>query len=85
MSIRVHIQRLVLEGFNLAAGQSFRVEDAMKAELSQLFGRGGISPELQLGVAMPSLRPCEVSLSREMKPALLGRQIARAVYTRIGT
>lgn len=90
--IRLHIERLVVEGLDIppAQGRAFRA--AVEAELVALLTRGGVAASLTgsglggsvpLGHATPDLPPATVRFPGA--PAAAGRQVARAVYSRIGT
>jgi hypothetical protein len=84
MNIRIDIERLVLDGIQLAAGHKAQLQAALETELARLLARGGVSTELRSGGAVPSLRANSIQLSGEGSPARLGKQIARAVYGGIG-
>ena len=84
MNIKIDIERLVLDGINLEAGQRAQLQAALETELARLLARGGVSPELRSGGAVSSLRARAIQLSREGSPSHLGKQIARSVYGGIG-
>ena len=77
--IKVHIERLVLEGLPLERRHGPQVQAAVEAELSRLMSDGGLGPELAGGGAVPSVRADGVK-SIGGSPAQIGRQIAKAVY-----
>lgn len=77
--IRVHIERLVLEGLPVERRQGPLVQAAVEAELSRLLAKGGLGPELASGGAVPSVPAGSISLERGT-PARIGRQIAGAVW-----
>ena len=83
MTIRIHIERLVLEGmpFGLREGQV--VQQAVERELARLLEEGGLSAALAGGGAYPSLRPGSMRVSGG-SPREIGDGIARAVYGGIG-
>ncbi len=84
MTIRVHIEHLILDGFDLSPADRVLVQTAMQTELARLLTEGGVSPEIQHGGALRTVRAGELSAaSRE--PALLGQQIAQSVYRGIGS
>ena len=78
--IRVHIERLVLEGVAVAPGDRALLRASAAAELSKLLTEGGISAGLENGIALPSLRGGTVETSGKD----LGTQVGRAVYGGIG-
>lgn len=77
--IKVHIERLVLEGLPLERRHGPQVQAAVEAELSRLMSDGGLGPELAAGGAVPSVRADGIK-SIGGSPAQIGRQIAKAVY-----
>jgi len=83
MSIRVHIEQLILDGLPIARSQEPLVQAAVEAELSRLMAEGGLAPELASGGAVPSVRADGIN-SVGGSPGQIGRQIARAVYGGIG-
>jgi hypothetical protein len=86
MTIRVAIERLVLDGLPLASGaDAQRVGDAIEAELSRLFADGGLDGHLASGTAIPSLVAPSINLVAGESPAALGQRIARAVYRGVGS
>lgn len=84
MNVNLHIERLVLEGINLAPHEHGLLQAAVEAELGRLLSAGGVSQELAGGVALPSLRAGNIQLGNRTGPAQLGQQIAQAVYGGIG-
>jgi len=83
MNIRLHIDRLVLEGLPVTRSQGPLVQAAVEAELSRLMSEGGLAQELASGGAVPSVPADGINLAGG-SPANIGRQIARAVYGGIG-
>jgi len=81
-SVRLHIDRLVLDGVNVRAADRPRLQAAIESELARLIATGGISPELADGVAVPSVRAPQIALSNDSKQ--LGTSIAGAVYGGVG-
>lgn len=84
MNVRLHIDRLVLDGVSVSAGGRPRLQAAIEAELTRLIASGGISPELARGIAVPSIRAPQMPLASDAKPAQLGSAIAGAVYGGVG-
>ena len=83
MSINVHIERLILEGFSVSDAQSPIIGAAVERELARLLATGGLERSLQSGGAWATVPVGAVQLTAS-KPAQLGRQIAQAVYGGIG-
>ena len=85
MNIRVHIERLILDGLNVSAGDGPRVQAAVEAELARMVSTGGLAPELLAGASLTALPAVSVSLAREQNATVLGEQVAHSVYQGIGT
>lgn len=84
MTINLHIERLVLDGVNIAPEQRPALQAAVEGELSRLLTERGLSPSLAQGVAVPRLSASAMQISRTSSPTELGQQIARSVYGGIG-
>jgi hypothetical protein len=84
MNVRLHIDRLVLDGVPLPAAGRPQLQAAIESELTRLIGSGGISAELASGIAVPSVRAPEIHIARDAKPAQMGSAIARAIYGGVG-
>jgi len=78
-AVSLHIERLVLDGMPLVAGQITQLQTAMQRELTQLLQRDGVGPALQ-GGAVPAVQAPVIHMSTPFRPADLGRQIARSVH-----
>ena len=78
MNVRLHIDRLVLDGVNVSAADRPRLQAAVEAELARLIEANGISPALASGVAPP------ITLAPKATPAQLGASIAGSLYGGIG-
>jgi hypothetical protein len=84
MNINLHIERLIIDGLPIEAGQGALVKAMLEAELTRLLEAHGLSAGLQAGGAMPGLQASAVELNAEKNPGQIGAQIARAVYGSIG-
>jgi hypothetical protein len=84
MSVRVHIDRVVLDGISVSAAGRPHLRAAIESELARLIAAGGISPELAGGIAVPSVRAPEMSFAGNAEPAQIGRRIAHSVYAGVG-
>ena len=82
MKIRLHIERLVLDG--LATSEPRLLRQALEQELRSRLLEGGLSPELRSGGAVPKVNGGAIALSESNRPTKLGKQIAGAVYGGIG-
>jgi len=83
-SIHLHIERLVLDGVDIAPGQRHLLQAGVTAELTRLLTDGGLAPSLAQGIALPRLSTGGIQLNGGDDPTQLGQQIARSVYGGIG-
>jgi hypothetical protein len=83
MTIRVHIDRLVLEGMPVTPAEGHVVQQVVEQELARLLTEGDLSPGISCGGVYPSLRPGSMRVSHG-SPHEIGNGIARAVYRGIG-
>jgi hypothetical protein len=84
MNIRLHIDRLILEGASLNAREQPHFQAALKMELSRLLAERGLAGDLINGAAVNAVRGGTVQLRGEASGQGLGRQVAQAVYRGIG-
>ena len=84
MNINLHIERLVLDGVNIAPGQRHLLQTSVTTELTRLLADGGLSPSLAQGTALPRMSTSGIQLAGGNDPTRLGRQIAQSVYGGIG-
>ena len=77
MSVRLQIDRLVVEGVDLGPGGGARLRASVEAELTRLVSQGGLGPWLS-GGATPSVNAG--AIPHDSNPARLGAHVARAVY-----
>lgn len=84
MNVSLHIERLVLEGLDIAPGQRHLLQSAVEIELGRLLTEGGVASEIAAGGALSTLAGNSMQLHHGNGPAELGRKIAGAVYGGIG-
>ena len=84
MKINVQIERLILDGIDLAPHECPLLQAAVEGELRRLMMAGGLSPDLAAGGAVPTVNVAGMQLSGDTGPARLGEQIAQVVYGGIG-
>jgi len=84
MKVRVHIERLILEGLPIADHDGPRVQAAVETGLVGLLASEGLPERLPAGGAVPRVQAAGVTLSAASRPDAIGRQIARSVYGGIG-
>jgi hypothetical protein len=84
MNIRLHVERLVVDGFGLQRADGKAVKSAVQNELLRLLSGDGLRHELQQGAALPQMRADALSAGPTLSSRQLGTQIARSVYGGIG-
>lgn len=80
MTIRLHIERLVIDGLPLEAEHGPVVQAAVEAELTRLLAEGTLAPDLRQGGARAHARGADLSFSPTPAPDALGRQIGTAIH-----
>jgi len=83
MNIRLHIDRLILDGLPVTHHQGSLVQAAVEAELTRLFTENGLASNLQTGIAVPSVRANAIQFTSGPNPTQMGTQIAQSVYSGI--
>ena len=81
MTIRIHIERVVVDGVQVDHPRLLR--RALEEELSRQLRQGGLSPEFRKGGAVPCVGGA-ITIGPGQPAAKLGKHIARAVYGGIG-
>jgi hypothetical protein len=84
MNIKLHIERLVLDGLHVSPTDRPRLQAAIEAELARLLSAGGVNSGFQAGMALPSIRAGDIQLAAGSGPDGIGQQIAGALYEGIG-
>jgi hypothetical protein len=84
VNVKLHIDRLVLDGIAVEPSQRPILQAALEAELGRLLAEGGVGESWAAGGAVPSLKADGFQMNSERNPAQLGRQIAGAVYGGLG-
>ena len=79
MDINLHIQRLVLDGVDIAPGQNDLLQASVTNELTQLFNSGGLASNLIGGSSLSGVATNSIQLS-DGAPQSLGQQTALSVY-----
>jgi hypothetical protein len=83
MNIKLHIERLVLDGVNIAPEQRHVLQASVETELTRLLTDRGLAPSLAQGVALPRISTSGMQLTSN-NPTQIGQQIAQSVYGGIG-
>jgi hypothetical protein len=84
MTVRVHIERLVLDGLPIERREGVAVQAAVEAELTRLLAEGGIAAALRSGGALPGVHGGAITLAHAAQPTGIGQQIAQSVYAAMG-
>ena len=84
MKINLRIERLILDGLDVAPHERHALQAAVESELARLLAVDGLNHELTAGGAWPSLVAAPVQVANGNGPERVGHQIARAVYKGIG-
>lgn len=79
MKINLHIERLILDGVNIAPSQRDLLQASVITELTRLLNNGGLADNIVEGAAFPRLSTNSIQLT-DNKPKQLGQQIAQSVY-----
>ena len=76
--LRLHIERLVLDGFPLPPGGAARFQAALEAEFGRLLT--GVPAGNWASVSLASLAPASLRLAPGGSPETWGRQAARSLF-----
>ena len=85
MKIKLHIDRLILDGLPLERRHGPLVQAAVEKELARLLAAHGLGWEWQSGGAVARVSAPGFRLANENSPSRLGQQIAGSIYGRIGS
>lgn len=80
MDIQIDIERLILEGLELAPHQGPLVKAAVEAELGRLLVEQGLGANWEADQATPRLATEPMQVAPGATPAELGQQIAQSIY-----
>ena len=83
MNINLHIDRLILEGVDIAPHQRHLLHSSITAELTRMFSNGSLAPGFAAGFSVANISGGGVQLAGN-NPTQLGQQIAQSVYRDIG-
>lgn len=83
MNIKLHIDRLVLDGLDFSPDQQQVLQTSVVNELTRLLREGGVAPHLAGSIALARLSAGDIRVT-DNRPAQLGRQIAQSVYGGVG-
>lgn len=72
MNVKLHIERLVLDGVNIAPHQHHLLQASLTTELTRLLNNGRLASNLVEGAALPRLSTSGIQLTGS-KPEANGR------------
>jgi hypothetical protein len=78
MTIRLHIDELVLDG--CASLDRYRVAAAVEVELARLLAEQGVPTGLEQGGTIARLDGGSFELASDARPDRIGAQVAQAIY-----
>jgi hypothetical protein len=84
MNIKLHIERLILDGIPVRGDHKEQIMAAVRTELHSLLATGGVASEFGCGASIPIIRGGSIAAPEVHAPKKLGRQIAAAVHQGIG-
>ena len=84
MTIRLHIDRVVLDGVDVPHGSRRALRESLERELANRIAADGISNALAGGVAVPAVSAPPIELAHGTAVSKLGASIAASVYAGIG-
>jgi hypothetical protein len=84
MKINLHIERLVVDGVNIAPGQGHLLQAGIESELARMLTEGGLSPDFTRSLALSRLSTSAVQMPEAGNPKHVGEEIAKSVYGGIG-
>jgi|tagenome__1003787_1003787.scaffolds.fasta_scaffold19441517_2 hypothetical protein len=85
MKVRLHIDRLVLDGFDLPPLSRGELRAALERELAHLIAAGGLAPALAQRVSLPSVGAPQINAPLAGGDgAQLGTAIAKSLYGGLG-
>lgn len=83
-NVRLHIERLILDGLPVKPAQASAIREAVEVELTRLLTESSLGANWQTGGAVHSVQADAIQVTRGSGPAQIGTQIAQAVHSGIG-
>jgi hypothetical protein len=80
VNVRLHIDRLVLDGIAVPEGDRPQLREAVAHELTRLIGEGGVNSSFDTGTTWPAVDGGELRLHQGASAHDLGVRIAGALY-----
>ena len=85
MTVRLNIERLILDGVAVSPNQPALLQAAVERELTRLLTRDGVPGGWTAGGATPRVPAGAIRIGSNASPVSLGAEIARAVHRGIST
>jgi hypothetical protein len=82
VKVNLHIEELVLHGFN--PGDRHRIGDAVERELTRLIAEGGMPPSLAQAGAVDRIDAGKVEIAPGSRAENVGMKVAKAAYGGFG-
>jgi hypothetical protein len=80
MNVRLHIERLVMEGVELTPAEARAFQTSFEQELGRLVSESGMHPSMLAGGAVPRLLGPDVRMQSGRGGAQLGETVAQSVH-----
>lgn len=77
MIVRIHIDRLILDGLPVDRLAAPRVRAAVEAELTRMFAAGDWRPT---GGAVPAIAAAPIAVASDARPNQIGTAVAQSVH-----
>ncbi len=84
MKVKLHIERLVLNGLPVSSNQGPLVQRAVEHELARLLAAGSLARSLEVSGAVADLPAASLAMANGADAGQLGSAIARSIYKGIG-
>ena len=84
MKVRLHIDRVVLDGVGVPPGSRRALRESIERELASRIAAGGLSDALASGIAVPAVSAPPIAIAHGTPAPKLGASIAQSVYAGIG-
>ena len=80
MKIRVHIERVVLDGLPVTRAEGARIQTAIETELTRMLVAGGLPHHFRNGGAVARVTGPQFHFVATDRAATIGRNIARSLH-----
>jgi hypothetical protein len=84
MNVRVHIDRVVLDGFDLDRANREALREALALALTERLVEGGLADRLGGGATVAALPSSTIAITPGAESRVVGAEVAGAIYGGIG-